>query len=43
MSRIVTLPADMTEDYSKASVRNGIPEVRLKKRSMPQKSRILIE
>jgi HSP20 family protein len=43
MSRVVTLPADVTEDDAKASFKNGILEVRLKKRIMPQKSRILIE
>lgn len=43
MSRMVTLPADVTEDDAKASFKNGILEVRLKKRIMPQKSRILIE
>jgi len=43
MSRVVTLPADVTEDDAKASFKNGILEVRLKKRTMPQKSRIVIE
>lgn len=43
MSRLVTLPADVTEDEAKASFKNGILEVRLKKRSLPQKSRIAIE
>jgi HSP20 family protein len=43
MSRMVTLPADVTEDDAKASFKNGILEVRLKKRTMPQKSRIAIE
>jgi HSP20 family protein len=43
MSRMVTLPADVAEDDVKASFRNGILEVRLRKRTMPQKSRILIE
>jgi HSP20 family protein len=43
MSRMVTLPADVTEDDAKASFKNGILEVRLKKRTIPQKSRIAIE
>ncbi|MHB8052399.1 MAG: Hsp20/alpha crystallin family protein [Methanoregula sp.] len=43
MSRIVTLHADVTEEDAKASFKNGILEVRLKKRTMPQKSRIAIE
>jgi HSP20 family protein len=43
MSRVVTLPADVTEDDAKASFKNGILEVRRKKRTMPQKSRIVIE
>jgi HSP20 family molecular chaperone IbpA len=43
MSRMVTLPAEETEDKAKASFRNGIREVQLKKRSIPQKSRITIE
>ena len=43
MSRMVTLPADVTDDDAKASFRNGILEVRLKKRIIPQKSRIAIE
>lgn len=43
MSRMVTLPADVTEDNAKASFKNGILEVWLKKRALPQKSRIMIE
>ena len=43
MSRMVTLPADVTEDDAKANFKNGILEVRLKKRTMPKKSRIAIE
>lgn len=43
MSRMVTLPADVTEGDGKASFKNGILEVRLKKRIPPQKSKILIE
>ena len=43
MSRMVTLPADVSEDNAKASFRNGILEVRLTKKIMPQKSRIVIE
>jgi HSP20 family molecular chaperone IbpA len=39
---MVTLPADVTEDDVKASFKNGILEVRLKKRVMPQKSGIVI-
>ena len=40
--RMVTLPADVTEDDANASFRNGILEVRQKKRMMPQKSGIVI-
>ena len=43
MSRMVTLPAEVTEDDAKASLKNGILEVRLKKRTPPQKSRIATE
>jgi HSP20 family protein len=43
MSRMVTLPADVSEDDVKASFKNGILEVRLKKKARPQTSRILIE
>jgi HSP20 family protein len=43
MGRMITPPADMTEDDAKASFKNGILEVRLKKRTMPQKSCIAIE
>ena len=43
MSRMVTLPADVTEDDAKASFKTGILEVRLKKRTVPRKSRIAIE
>jgi HSP20 family protein len=43
MSRIVALPTDVTEEDSKATFRNGVLEVRLKKTKIPQKSRIEIE
>ncbi len=43
MSRMVTLPANVTEEDTKTGFRNGILEVRLKKRGMPQKSGITIE
>jgi HSP20 family protein len=43
MSRMVTLPADTAEDDARASFKNGILEVRLKKKTIPQKSRIAIE
>lgn len=43
MSGMVTLPAEVTEDDANASFRNGIREVRLKKRFVPQKSGITIE
>jgi len=39
---MVTLPTDVTEDDAKAIFKNGILEVRLKKRRMLQKSRIAI-
>jgi len=42
MSRMVTRPADVTEDDAKASFRNGIREVRLKKRFVLQESGITI-
>lgn len=43
MSRMVTLPADVTEDDAKARFKNGILEVQLKKRGILQKSRIMIK
>jgi HSP20 family molecular chaperone IbpA len=43
MSRMVTLPAVVTKKDAKVSFTNGILEVRLKKRAIPQKSRIAIE
>jgi HSP20 family protein len=43
MRRIVALPADVSEDNAKASFKNGVLEVTLKKTTLPQKSRIEIE
>jgi HSP20 family protein len=43
MSRIVALPAEVTEDNAKASFKNGVLEVILKKSSPSRKSRIMIE
>lgn len=43
MSRIVTMPADVSEEDSKASFKNGVLEVHLKKIKIEPKSRIEIE
>jgi len=43
MHRIVALPADVSEEASAASFKNGVLEVRLKKVKGAQKSRIQIE
>ena len=43
MQRIVALPVDGTEADSKASFRNGVLEVRLKKARSAGRSRIEIE
>jgi HSP20 family protein len=43
MRRIVALPADVTEDDSSASFRNGVLEIRLKKAKVQPKSRIQID
>ncbi|MDD4136882.1 MAG: Hsp20/alpha crystallin family protein [Methanoregula sp.] len=43
MSRVVALPSDVTEDEAKASFRNGVLEVTLKKTKLVGKSRIEIE
>lgn len=43
MRRVVALPADVTEDDSSASFRNGVLEVRLKKTRIQPKGRIKIE
>lgn len=43
MSRVMALPADVTETGAKARFRNGVLEVTLKKTVTPEKSRILIE
>ncbi len=43
MSRIVTMPADVSEEDSKASFKNGVLEVHLKKMKAEPKSRIEIE
>jgi len=43
MSRVVAMPADVTEDDSRASFTNGVLEVRLKKAKIQPKSRIQIE
>ena len=40
---MVTLPVDMTEDDAKASFKNGVLEIRLKKTRISPKSRIEIE
>jgi HSP20 family protein len=43
MSRIVALPADVTDNTAKASFRNGVLEVSLKKTKQAKKTRIAIE
>lgn len=43
MQRIVALPADVTEDDSTASFKNGVLEVRLKKARVSERSRIKID
>jgi len=43
MSRIVALPADVTDKDARASFRNGVLEVTLKKTKDAKKSRIAIE
>jgi HSP20 family protein len=43
MRRIVALPADVNEDDSTASFKNGVLEVRLKKARVSEKSRIKID
>jgi HSP20 family protein len=43
MSRIVALPADVTEENARASFRNGVLEVTLKKAQPAKKTRIEIE
>ena len=43
MSRVVALPADVTEDGGKASFKNGVLEVTLKKTTPVKKTRIEIE
>ena len=43
LRRIIALPTDVTEEKSKASFRNGVLEVTLKKAKVTLKSRIAIE
>lgn len=43
MQRVVVLPAEVTEDGAKASFKNGVLEVHLKKSIIAPKSRIEIE
>jgi len=43
MRRIVALPADVSEDNSKAGFKNGVLEITLKKTTVPERSRIEIE
>ena len=43
MSRLVSLPSEVTEDGAKASFRNGVLEVILKKTGLAKKTRIGIE
>ena len=43
MSRVVALPSDVTEDDAKASFKNGVLEVTLKKTKLTRENRIEIE
>jgi HSP20 family protein len=43
MRRIIALPADVMEENAKASFKNGVLEVTLKKTKVPAKTRIAIE
>jgi HSP20 family protein len=43
MSRVITLPADVTDEGANASFKNGILEVRLSKRMAPKKGTIEID
>ena len=43
MQRVVSLPADVTDNEAKASFKNGVLEVRMKKTGQLPKSRIEIE
>jgi HSP20 family protein len=43
MTRVVALPADMTDNDARASFRNGVLEVNLKKTKQATKTRIAIE
>jgi HSP20 family protein len=43
MQRVVSLPADVTDNDAKASFKNGVLEVRMKKTGQLPKSRIEIE
>ena len=43
MRRIVALPADVSDDNSKATFKNGVLEITLKKTNVPERSRIQIE
>jgi len=43
MRRMVALPTDVTEEDAKASFKNGVLEVHLRKTKIPERSRIEIE
>jgi HSP20 family protein len=43
LKRVVAMPADVTEDDSSASFKNGVLEVHLKKAKIQPKTRIQIE
>jgi HSP20 family protein len=43
MSRVVVLPTDVTEENAKASFKNGVLEVTLRKTTIARKSKIEIE
>jgi len=43
LRRVVVLPADVTENESKASFKNGVLEVHLKRSTIAPVSRIAIE
>jgi len=42
MSRVITLPSDVTDEGAVASFRNGVLEVRMKKQAGPKKGKIEI-
>ena len=43
MSRVITLPADVTDEGAAASFKNGVLEVHLSKYKAPKKGKIQIQ